>query len=176
MTDRDPDFDAYVLKIYEVLDKLDYYRLLGVDKDARMPQIKKAFFSIAAKFHPDRNLDADPKVKAAIYNIFKRLNEAYRVLGDHDKRTAYNKGLDAGEVRLQHEGRRNFAKKNLEDTIISKEAYQFFVQARDALAADNMMNAELYIQLAGNKEINSNEAITSLAAQIQAAKEAKKKL
>ncbi|HUT77787.1 MAG TPA: DnaJ domain-containing protein, partial [Polyangia bacterium] len=83
MTVRDPAFDAYVLQIHAVLERLDYYRLLGVDRGARIPEIKRAFFGIAARFHPDRNRDAEQAVAAAIYEIFKRLNEAYRVLCDH---------------------------------------------------------------------------------------------
>ena len=59
MKSRDPQFDNYVLKIHAVLDRIDYYRLLGVKHDATRADIKKAFHGIARKFHPDRNRDAD---------------------------------------------------------------------------------------------------------------------
>ena len=61
--------------------KRDYYEVLGVDKSATAPEIKKAFRRIAMKFHPDRNPDdknADEK--------FKEAQEAYEILSDADKK------------------------------------------------------------------------------------------
>ncbi len=175
MANRDPEFDAYVLKIHAVLERLDYYRLLGVDTGARVPQVKKAFYGIAAKFHPDRNRDAHPKVKMAIYDIFKRLNEAYRVLCDPERRTAYDTGLKCGETRLKQENRRTSAPQSPEDTIKSREARQFFRQAGEALKTGNIMQAELHIKVAKAREIEPNAVIESLFAQVQVAKDEKKK-
>ena len=173
MTDaRDPSFDAYVLKIHEVLDRLDYYRLLGVDKSARIPEIKKAFYSIAAKFHPDRNRDADEVVRQAIYEIFKRLNEAYGVLCDYEKRQAYDSAIAEGKVRLELETRRTVVPKTAEDTMKSREARQFYRQAAEALKGGNLLQAELHIKVARTREGEDNAAIESLFAKIQEAKAA----
>lgn len=174
MTNRDPEFDAYVLKIFEVLDRLDYYRLLGVQKDARIPEIKKAFFGIAAKFHPDRNRDADENVGAAIYAIFKRLNEGYRVLCDHQRRVQYDQDIAAGKTRLEQDGRRKAIPKTAEDTMKSREARQFYRQAVEALKGGNLMQAELHAKVAGSRE-GENTAISDLLESIREAKEAKKK-
>ena len=171
---RDPAFDEYVLKIHAVLDRLDYYRLLGVGKGARLGEVKKSFFAIAAKFHPDRNRDADPETAKAIYEIFKRLNEAYRVLCDAEKRAAYDGMLAAGKVRLSLEERRTVAPKSAEESINSREARQFFIKARDAMKAGNLMQAELHIKMARSRE-PENAAIESLAAQVTAAKAEKQK-
>jgi len=173
---RDPAFDEYVLKIHAVLDKLDYFRLLGVDRNARIPDVKKAFFAIANKFHPDRNRDADPKTVEAIYEIFKRLNEAYRVLCDHEQRKQYEACLAAGKIRLTSEDRRTMtmAPKSPEETIQSREARQFFVKAREALKQGNLMQAELHIKMARGRE-SENAAIESIAAQIAAAKAEKER-
>jgi curved DNA-binding protein CbpA len=173
MSQRDPNFDAYVLKIHEVLDRLDYYRLLGVEPAARIPQIKKAFFGIAAKFHPDRNRDADPQVQQAIYEIFKRLNEAYRVLCDYEKRKAYDRTRGEGKVRLESTDRRTSAPKTAEDTIKSREARQFFRQATEALQAGDLMQAELHCKVAKSRE-GENAVIAGLLEQIKAAKAEKK--
>lgn len=173
MTDpRDPSFDAYVLKIHEVLDKLDYYRLLGIAQTARIPEIKKAFYSIAAKFHPDRNRDADERVSRAIYDIFKRLNEAYGALCDYEKRQVYNRGLAEGQVRLEVEGRRSMVPKTAEDTMKSREARQFYRQAAEALKGGNLLQAELHVKVARSREEESNAAIESLFTRIQEAKAA----
>jgi DnaJ-class molecular chaperone len=166
---RDPAFDDYVLKIHAVLDRLDYYRLLGVGKTARVPDVKKAFFAIAGKFHPDRNRDADPQTKQAIYDIFKRLNEAYRVLCDHEQRKQYEACLADGKIRLTFEDRRTMAPKSPEETIQSREGRQFFIKARDELKAGNLLQAELNIKMARSRE-GENAAIESIAAQVVAAK------
>ena len=62
-------------------DKRDYYEVLGVDKSASDADIKKAYRSLAKKYHPDMN----PGDKEAEQK-FKEVNEAYAVLSDADKR------------------------------------------------------------------------------------------
>lgn len=171
MPDRDPAFDAYVLKIHEVLDRLNYYKLLGVDTNSRVPQIKKAFFSIAAKFHPDRNRSAEPHIRDAIYDIFKRLNEAYMVLCDSEKRKPYDEGLAEGKVRLEMDSRGSAAKSD-EETISSREARQFFLKAVENLESGNIMQADLHSKMAKSRE-PKNIAINDLIAKISDAKKKK---
>ena len=65
----------------------DYYKELGVSRDASLEEIRAAFRRLAAKHHPDRN----PGNKAA-EREFKRLAEAYDVLSDAQKRAAYDRG------------------------------------------------------------------------------------
>ena len=60
----------------------DYYNTLGVKKDAPKDEIKKAFHTLAHKYHPDKNNGDDKK--------FKELNEAYQVLSDDKKRASYD--------------------------------------------------------------------------------------
>ena len=66
-------------------DKRDYYEVLGVDKGADEAALKKAYRSLAKKYHPDMNPgDADAEQK------FKEVNEAYAVLSDSEKRAQYD--------------------------------------------------------------------------------------
>jgi molecular chaperone DnaJ len=66
----------------------DYYRVLGVPRDAGPDQIKSAFRELAKKHHPDRNRD---NAKAA-GERFKEISEAYEVLADPKKRKFYDAG------------------------------------------------------------------------------------
>jgi molecular chaperone DnaJ len=72
--------------------KEDFYKLLGVDKNASDAEIKKSYRSMAMKYHPDRNKDnpAEAEVK------FKQIKEAYEILSDPKKRAAYDQFGHAG--------------------------------------------------------------------------------
>ncbi len=62
----------------------DYYQILGVARDASKEDIKKAYRRLARKYHPDVSKEAGAEEK------FKDVNEANEVLGDTDKRAAYD--------------------------------------------------------------------------------------
>ena len=64
---------------------IDYYKILGVDKNIAQKDVKKAYLKRAKQFHPDLHPD-DPKAKAK----FQALNEAYDVIGDPEKRRKYD--------------------------------------------------------------------------------------
>ena len=65
---------------------MDYYQILGVDKNASTDDIKKAYRKLAMQYHPDKNPDnQDAEQK------FKDISEAYSVLSDDDKRNKYDR-------------------------------------------------------------------------------------
>jgi len=63
----------------------DYYKLLGVSKNATKDELKKAFRKLAMKYHPDKNKD-----DKAAEEKFKKINEAYAVLSNDEKRKQYD--------------------------------------------------------------------------------------
>jgi curved DNA-binding protein len=65
---------------------IDYYKILGIDKNATLSDIKKAYRKLARKYHPDLNPnDADAQKN------FQQINEANEVLSDPEKRKKYDK-------------------------------------------------------------------------------------
>ena len=64
----------------------DYYEVLGVSRDASQGDIKKSYRKLAMKHHPDQNPD-DPKAEEK----FKEIGEAYEVISDEEKRSAYDR-------------------------------------------------------------------------------------
>lgn len=62
----------------------DYYKTLGVARDATLDQIKRAYRKLARKYHPD--VSSEPEAEAR----FKEVGEAYEVLKDPEKRAAYD--------------------------------------------------------------------------------------
>ncbi len=64
---------------------IDYYKILGVDKNASQDDVKKAFRKLARKYHPDLNPN-DPSAK----DKFQEINEANEVLSDPEKRKKYD--------------------------------------------------------------------------------------
>lgn len=66
----------------------DFYKTLGIEKNASQEDIKKAFRKLAHQYHPDKNNGDDAK--------FKEVNEAYQVLSDEKKRAQYDRFGEAG--------------------------------------------------------------------------------
>ena len=62
----------------------DYYKILGVSRDAKPDEIRKAYRKLAKQYHPDVNKAPDAEEK------YKEINEAYEVLKDPDKRQKYD--------------------------------------------------------------------------------------
>ncbi|MEI6296454.1 MAG: molecular chaperone DnaJ [bacterium] len=107
----------------------DYYKILGVEKNATKDEVKKAFHKLAHKHHPDKKGGDEKK--------FKEINEAYQVLSDDSKRSQYDTygsnafsggagqggysgfnnagGFDFSDIFRQAGGGQGFESSNVED-------------------------------------------------------------
>jgi curved DNA-binding protein CbpA len=89
--DLAPDQKKRVLDFYYRLDDLDHYTLLGVTDDADKKTIKRAYFELAAVFHPDRYYKKElGSFKPKMEVLFNRITEAHDTLVDAAKRPEYD--------------------------------------------------------------------------------------
>src|SRR5947207_3930400 len=84
--------------------KEDFYKILGVKKDAKPDEIKKAYRGLARKYHPDVN-PGDKSAEAQ----FKEVQHAYDILSDQEKRARYDRYGDAAFEGMAAAGPRTSA-------------------------------------------------------------------
>jgi DnaJ-class molecular chaperone len=141
-----------ITALSKIMDELDYYQILHLERDASASQIKRAFYSSSRTFHPDANRHLEAPLQSGCQRISKRLTEAYCVLRDPRRRKAYDQKLTAGEggVRIQlAEAKAAHAKQHVE-THQGKthQGRQFFGKAMKELERGNRPGAISNLQMA----------------------------
>ena len=71
----------------------DYYKILNIDRNASIKEIKSSYHKLAVQWHPDKNNSPEAE------NIFKKINEAYSVLSDSKKKAQYDNKLNKPQFR-----------------------------------------------------------------------------
>ncbi len=117
---------ADALALSENLSSLDYYQLLSVETSADQAEIKRNYFRLARKFHPDLyDRDLPYEIKGVIEAVFDQVSKAYQTLSDEKKRKIY----DTRKEKAPLEDKRNWAKAaevkfRQGKTLFDKQQYQ----------------------------------------------------
>ena len=143
---------------------LDYYELLGLERQASQDQVKAAFHRFAMKYHPDRAVNAGED-KGARERIYRRGTEAYRVLSHPLQRAAYDQGLIEG--RLRFDGNASPARHSSRAPStrpVAPRARPFLIEAEKAYANREYSKAHVHLQVALGHDADHPELLALLAA------------
>jgi len=92
--DLPTELQQRILALDSTLESLDYFQLLGVERDADARSIKRAYFALSREFHPDRYFRRRiGEFEARLDRIFKRIVEAYELLHDPSTRAEVERNL-----------------------------------------------------------------------------------
>lgn len=170
---RDPwtEFSDRVTRMHKSLDKVDYYQLLGVEPAAPAGMVKNAYYARAMELHPDRFLTIeDERLRLRIYEVFKRVSEAFKVLGDPALRVEYDQGLRIDRQRYLRYVRTERPRQGPKDpTSIATTAdgRKYVGLALLAERQGNWSAAQMHYSLAAQAEPN-NKAIKSKLQELRA--------
>lgn len=94
--------------------KVNLYETLGINSSATQGEVKKAYYDLTLKYHPDKNVNNE---EAALK--FREISEAYEILGNYRSRKRYDRGLPVTDV-----------KKIIKHAVDHKAQYQEFFDSR----------------------------------------------
>ncbi|GEM_PF-3464960 len=99
--EKQDELSTKILKVYQKMASQNHFEVLGVDQNAPLPDIKKAYLQLAKKYHPDSiPQDVLPMVEKTANRIFDTVNKAYRVLSNEEERNQYIRSMSAPEENM----------------------------------------------------------------------------
>lgn len=124
--DVDSAFIAKVDDIFERLETMDYYRILGIGRKASQDEVKRAFYGCAKEFHPDRHFGVSSEaIKIRLNAIFVCINEANRILSNQAERAKYDRNLSIRTGKPEASpGERAKVKFQQGQAMLRKERYE----------------------------------------------------
>ena len=140
---------AEVMDMRASLESKTYYQILDVPRTAKEEEIKKAYFNLARRFHPDR---FDRKVQAAhrdlIDEVFDAITNAYRTLINKDKRRAYDSGSTGRGEEPEDAMQKADTKFRQGKTLYSQERYDDAVSLLEEAVRLRKNKGDYYLLLA----------------------------
>ena len=159
-----------VRALAKLVDELDYYQLLELDRSAPASAIKQAYYAVSRKLHPDANRQLVGAERDALARIAKRISEAYQVLRDQRRRQAYDAQLAGGQRRIALAEAETRADKQALDDYLGKtpNGRRFFGLARADLDKGDLQSAARNMKMALTFE-PANDGFKKVAEQIRVA-------
>ena len=142
---------AEIRALAGLLDELDYYQLLETKRDVSTSELKKAYYDLSRRFHPDVMRHQPSELRASGERIAKRLTEAWSVLRDPRRRRAYDQKLSAGDgVRIQlGEAEAVADKKSVEERLgTTPNGRRYFTLAHTDIDRGDLKSAARNLQMA----------------------------
>jgi len=87
------DFETEVLQLLDTAKRGTHYQLLGLTSDSSAGQIKRRFYAMARKYHPDHHMAKENSL-ASLKELMGMLTTAYKALGDDEQRQTYDRQLE----------------------------------------------------------------------------------
>jgi curved DNA-binding protein CbpA len=128
-------FERDVRYLIELTGKGTYYQLLGVTAETPSAQVKKSYYSLARKFHPDSHV-GNRELTTRLKDLMVIIAEAYRTLENQDKRAAYDKSLAAVGSFSMHR----------EKTVTEGSIEAWLKRANECLRAKNFVGSIVWLR------------------------------
>lgn len=162
------------------LKKQNFFEILGVEESSSSGELRKAYFQLVKRYHPDRlPADAEPSLRALCEEVFASINEAHSMLSDQEKREEYE-----AEIALERAGGRKAIEKRLaaeqrfDEGILSirrnqyASAYTVLEEAKEGMAGDPEFEA-CFAYCAAMKQVEekalNKESLPALLEKVQSA-------
>jgi DnaJ family protein C protein 3 len=101
---RVQEFEQKLNNLKKQASRKNYYKILGVSKEANTNEIRKAFRTLAFKYHPDKLNDVEESERNRLADLYRDINEAKEVLLDEEKRRKFDNGEDVFANQGGHGG------------------------------------------------------------------------
>jgi curved DNA-binding protein CbpA len=128
-------FERELKRFIEVADKGTYYQLLSVGPEFTTNQVKKSYYALARKFHPDHHMDKS-ELTEPLQDLMTVVTEAYNTLTDEQKRSDYDRELAVSGVFIPQSGATES-----EDSVD-----EFLERANACLAAKNVPGSIVWLR------------------------------
>lgn len=158
------EFRVEVATLHDQLESLDYYSLMRLSPEASSREVKDTYFEMALHFHPDRLIrHPDTQLKHEVYEIYKRLSEAFSVLSDPVSRRHYDtmlcEGRKLGNLRYNRQEHVLFAADTYCAAAQTALGRRFLYFARRAEEEGRLRTAHSYLSLALRQEPRNEEIL-----------------
>jgi curved DNA-binding protein CbpA len=128
-------FERELRQLVQLTGKGTYYQLLGVTAESPSSLVKKNYYSLARKFHPDSHV-GNRELITPLKNLMVVIAEAYRTLANEDKRAAYDKSLASVRGFAMHR----------EKTGTEESLEEWFKRANECLRAKNFVGSIVWLR------------------------------